>query len=852
MARDEVSTPDLLTCDNEPIHIPGSIQPYGALLALQPGTRVVEQVAGNTTGLLGLSAGEVLGQPAEALLGAENLVRLLAAIQPHDATDRSLPAFRQLVSPAGHVFSAFAYDSEGIEVVEIEPTADAAAGSVVQLLQRMQRDLLGAQTIPDLCQRVVTNIHAATGFDRVMVYRFLPDGSGRVEAEARAEGMEEFLGLHYPASDIPRQARAMYLRQWLRLLPDAHYVPAPLLPALNPSTGKPLNMESSLLRSVSPLHLEYLANMGVAASMSVSIVLNGELWGLIACHHKTPRHLAPDLRMACELFAELVSLRLTSNIFQQTLRDRGATRQILDRMMQGLVQEPDLSRALTTLDPNLLDLVPAKGASLLIGGRAASIGQAPGREQIAGIIAWLETQPDEIFITDRLPELYPPAAEFAHAASGLLAISLLQERGAYILWYLPEFAQSIPWAGNPNKPVTTGSHGTRLTPRGSFDLWTEEMLHRSRPWLSAEIEAATSLRVLLLNVVLRQMAMAATDREKASRQQDLLMAELDHRVKNMLATIQALARQSQASETSIEGFLHSFQGRLQAMSRAHNVLTRSRWESVDLRGLIAEELAPYQGGAGSQAVLRATTEVALRPKSALALCLAIHELATNAGKYGALSVPSGRVEIVWEMTPDPHRELRLDWRESGGPPVTTPKREGFGLKLITNSLAYEIDGSVEINFTAEGVTCHITLPLDEIVLPEDGPAPLAQAMRRGRTGIQDARVLLVEDNAIIAMVMVDALRGMGATVVGPVARLAAGLRVAENEAIDVAILDIDLNGAKVWPLAELLAGRGIPFCFASGYDPALVVPPGLRDRQVLNKPYSMPQLEVVLNQLLGR
>ncbi|MEI6160454.1 MAG: GAF domain-containing protein, partial [Roseococcus sp.] len=285
MADSSATKIDLISCDDEPIHIPGSIQPHGVLLALHPVSHVVEQVAGDTAGLLGASLQDVLGQPAAALLGAEHLERLLASISRREPTDRSLPLFHALVLPAGRQLSAIAYDSEGIPVIELEPIGARHANGVVAVLQGMQRELLGTHALPELCQRVTSTVRAATGFDRVMVYRFLPDGSGVVEAEAREASMEPFLGLHYPASDIPQQARAMYLRRWLRLIPDARYTPAPLLPVLNPSHGKPLDMEQSLLRSVSPIHLEYLANMGVAATMVVSIVVSGQLWGLIACHH---------------------------------------------------------------------------------------------------------------------------------------------------------------------------------------------------------------------------------------------------------------------------------------------------------------------------------------------------------------------------------------------------------------------------------------------------------------------------------------------------------------------------------------------------------------------------------------
>ena len=297
------------------------------------------------------------------------------------------------------------------------------------------------------------------------------------------------------------------------------------------------------------------------------------------------------------------------------------------------------------------------------------------------------------------------------------------------------------------------------------------MRGQSRPWQHAEIEAANTLRVSLHNVVLRQSA--AEEREKATRQQEMLMAELDHRVKNMLATIQSLARQSKAGETTLSGFLRSFDGRLRAMSRAHNVLTASRWTGVDLATMISEELEPYAGGASRQLLVNAGSNVLLRPKAALAMCLAIHELATNAGKYGALSVPGGRVEVDWDGRQRTGDMLVVTWHEHGGPPVHKPARSGFGTKLITTSLSYEIDGDVEMSFPAEGVICRISIPWPQVVESSPAAGHAARPPERPGNGLQGARVLVVEDNAMLAMELVEALEDAGGTVVGPAPRLPA-------------------------------------------------------------------------------
>ena len=385
----------------------------------------------------------------------------------------------------------------------------------------------------------------------------------------------------------------------------------------------------------------------------------------------------------------------------------------------------------------------------------------------------------------------------------------------------------------------------------------------SRPWNPAEIEAAASLRLALLEVVLRRLDAEAQAREEARRRQDLLMAELDHRVKNMLSTIQALVGQSQIGAETLGGFLATFEGRVRAMSWAHSLLTKSRWEGADLRLLIGEEMAPFIGGAAPSVVIAPAAPVMLRPKAALALSRAVHELATNAAKYGALSAPGGCVNIDWHAEQRSGKQpagdqpggqvLVLRWRETGGPEVAEPTRRGFGLTLIESSLSYELGGSVELGFPAEGLTCTVVAPWDQIaspaVLPPPPPQQRAVPVRAMPAVLARARVLVVEDNALLAANIVTGLK-MAAVVVGPVPRLPAAIELAETAEIDVAILDVDLDGTMVWPVADRLVARGIPFLFSTGYEASLVVPPRFGGRPVLNKPFAFRELRGALARLL--
>ena len=318
---------------------------------------------------------------------------------------RSLPLFDVLLLKDGRMLDAIVHEGDGVTILEFERTSATEGGDTGSAMQRLQSHLSGARTVAALLQAVADAVHAVTGFGRVMVYRFLPDGSGCVEAEARDAGVASFLGLHYPAADIPLQARALYLKNWLRLIPDVTYAPAPLQPLVNPTTGRMLDLSLSVLRSVSPIHREYLSNMGVAATMVISMVRHGQLWGMIACHHNQPHHVPARLRVACELFAEMASLMIDPHITAQDMGTRLAARQKLEDLRRQLADQPDLSRALTQLRPNLLDLIPASGASLWFNGQLTSIGEGPTQEQIVDLVAWLGTREEAVFATDQLAAL---------------------------------------------------------------------------------------------------------------------------------------------------------------------------------------------------------------------------------------------------------------------------------------------------------------------------------------------------------------------------------------------------------------------------------------------------------------
>lgn len=501
---------DLTNCDREPIHIPGAIQPHGVLLVLREPSLVICQVSENTQDLLGLPVSQVLGQNLETLLPADQVESTRATLLSGRLEDNNPLKLTLREDGEARVFNGIAHRHHGRLFLELEPLMGQEPkhffGFYHQARGAMSR-LRDAKDLRALCEESVREVRRLTGFDRVVIYRFDADWNGQVVAEDRVETADPHMGLHFPASDIPRQARALYELNLLRIIPAVAYVPARIVSLPEEAAHGPLDMSFCVLRSVSPVHQEYLGNLGAGSSMSISLLQEGRLWGLISCTHLSgARYLPYEVRTACEFVGQFMSSFISSKEGSEDYDQRIRAKSIQGRLLERMTKNPDFASELCLDPPELLELTGAAGAAVYFNGRTTVIGKAPGDEQLQGLIRWLVGRPpsQDVFATSCLLRHYPEAEEFKDVAAGLIAASMSRGRHNYVLWFRPEVVQTVSWGGNPNKPVDLADDQLRLHPRKSFALWKETVRGKSLPWRDYELEAAGELRRSIIDIVLER------------------------------------------------------------------------------------------------------------------------------------------------------------------------------------------------------------------------------------------------------------------------------------------------------------------------------------------------------------
>ncbi len=834
---------NLTNCDREPIHIPGSIQSFGFLIAMSADWLV--QRAANTEQFIDSPASSLLGKPLHDLFlphAIRTLRDRIAMLRGDDAVERVFSV--RLIAEKPPFDVALHFSGKSI-IIECEP-ARGDEIEVSSLIRGMVSRLGSTDGTMPLLREGARQMRLLTGFDRVMVYRFAPDGSGEVVAEALETGIDSFLGLHFPASDIPKQARSLYMRNLFRIIADVGDTPAPVEPVTD---RDPLDLSMSLFRAVSPIHIEYLRNMGVGASLSVSIIVDGKFWGLFACHHYSPRLPSFAERSAAELFGQMFSLLLGTSLRKEMSVYETRARKVADRMLAAAAQESERLNDAQWIGDLVLDAIPADGVGVYIDGEVSMVGLTPSREQFERLVRELNRrEASQVFSTNRISDMLPEASDYSQRAAGLLAIPVSRRPRDFVVLFREEQLRSVRWAGNQEKEIEYGPNGARLTPRKSFEEWSDLVRGEAKAFEDAEMRVAEQLRSTLLEVVLRLTEAASEERRRAGEQQKLLIAELNHRVRNILALIRALMGQSGREANSVAEFVKTLDSRVQSLARAHDQLTTDQWGPARLTDLISTEASAYLSGE-TQRLVCTGPELTITPNAFTVLALVIHELMTTAAKYGALS-DSGTVKVDWHL--DDREDLVINWSESGGPAVLPPTRKGFGTTVIQDSIPHELDGEAQISYKTAGLSARFVIPGRYVAdVLEGGKMTTENSADRKFSGaaIEGKHVLLVEDSALIALDAEDKLRELGAAEVSLAASNGAAARALDGGEIEFAMLDFNLGRETSTPTAEKLARLGIPFVFASGYGGDDTIPEQFADVPVILKPYAVQQIAQALAKL---
>lgn len=834
-----VDQPDLIICDREPIHLLGAIQSFGFLIAVSADW-IVSRASENLVDHLGTTWQDALGQPLAQILPGQALHDIrnrIAYLQGEDSVERLL---RIRLKPDLAEYDVAIHFSQSMIIIEAEPSGTRGHEDIGITVRSMLMRQSQASSMQNFRLNAVRQVRAITGFDRVMLYRFDQDGAGEVVAESVVSRLESFLGLRYPATDIPRQARALYIRNVLRVIADLEDPGVRIMPERD-IEGQPIDLSMSVLRSVSPVHIEYLSNMGVRASLSISVICEGRLWGLIACHHYGPLRPTLEQRTAAELFGRMFSMMLESREREESAGYEQRSRAITDRLMAVVAQDADLLHNPEWIGETIAAAIPNDGVGVYLDGRVSLSGMAPDETQFRALVRDLSTgAASQIVTTDCLSRVHPPAAAYADRAAGMLAIPISRSPRDYVVLFRTEKVRSVRWAGDPQKATEDEANGVRLSPRKSFEAWRQLVQGMGDPFSAAEQRVAEAVRSSLLEVVLLLAEGRESDQARAHERQDLLIAELNHRVRNVLSLVRSLISRTRGSATSYEDFAETLEGRVQALARAHDQLTIKRWGAVEIGPLVRAEANAYLGDNGERIRLSGPN-VLLDPVAFNTLALVLHELITNCAKYGALS-DSGHVDLRWGVDID--GSLLITWRETGGPPVRPPSRKGFGTTIIERSIPYDLGGRARSVYRLTGFEAEFAIPGRYVTLGQGVVSGSVERETESTGPAIDfpANILLVEDSMLIALDIEEALTSLGAQRVTTASTVRQARDAMAEGVIDFAILDINLGAESSLPIAEELEARGVPFVFASGYGDQAQLTDAFADHVVISKPYGRSEI----------
>ncbi len=885
--------PDLTMCDVEPITRLDTVQDFGFLIALTNDWNVV-RVSANLACYWGVEAATVLGKNFSSLItpAAELTLRGLMASIYANGSERVMNC--ALVDNRAP-FDLNIHIVGELVIVEGEPANPDDEQHGMASMRGVIKRLLAADSLEIFHRLTARQVRTLTGYDRVMIYRFDPQGNGEVIAESVRSGIETFIGLHYPASDIPQQARALYLVNPFRIIADVGASTAALLPALSAVTG-PLDMTHCITRSVSPVHLEYLQNMGVKATLSISIIVSGELWGLIVCHHYTPRLPTLAQRTAAELFGTMYSLSLCARLQTNIASEEVRTHALADKLINAIAGNKNLLTDAQWLQDMTRDMIDYDGVAICQAGTIFASGSVPDEGVIRLLIEHLNaTSPSRVFTTDCLASINPAFVEARETAAGVLAIPISRSPRDYILMFRRERMRSIQWGGDPAKSVAADS-SQRLSPRKSFAAFAEIVRGKALPFDIGEQRSAEAVRSAMVEVILRlseahNAALAASDVERRQAVEALREGEkfqaigqlaggIAHDFNNILQQVffgTALLRVSGNTEERrlelldmLDLAAHAARestARLLAFGR-RQVLKPA---AIDLNALIGELAVFLRPSLGLKVDLKLDldSEPCWAMIDAGQLKVAILTMATNArdamlpdgGIFTLQTIHStinrsggAAVECVCINVTDTGHGMSAETLSHIFEPFYTTKQPGMGTGLgLAQVWGFAMQSNASISATSrpgQGTTFSLLMPkLDHVKLVAPPKALPGLAIATIDQPMLGKTILVVEDDGNVADVTISLLANEG-YVTHYAATADEALAILDSgKPIDAVFSDVvmpgSINGVQ---LAAAIRSRHpkIAITLASGYAEFLADGADVGTTEVLGKPYRFTDLTTAL------
>ncbi len=500
---------DSVFCGNLPLHNINSIQDYGCLLILDLSDLSIIQASENSAGLFGLDIQELINTRLSAYMSEQAFGKIERAVK-NGISDKITLVLDFNTSTITSSYHALLHPKQDYLIVELEKIEEFTSRSFTEVFHKIKyitAAIEQAESVQAVCDTVVHELRRLSGFDGVLMYRFDDDWNGTVIAEEKDERLEHYLGQTFPASDVPKQARQLYLKNPYRLIPNREYQPLRLYPVINPVTNSFTDLSDANLRGVAAVHLEYMKNMGINASMSIRVIDNGQLWGLISCHHIETKYLDYELCSVFEWLSDVISARITLILNKEDYVKAQELQEKRVALADQVYAEEHILKGLLKQDgAKLMDIFTATGTVVVLDGRMELRGDTPDKDDLENLMLWLEGKNfAEVFSTDHLSGVYEDAGAYSQMASGLLFIPIDSDKGDFIVCFRPEVVLDIQWGGDPNQAINFDKDGKNYHPRNSFKLWVQTVLQHAAPWTRQELEVASSLRNFLFEFRTKQL-----------------------------------------------------------------------------------------------------------------------------------------------------------------------------------------------------------------------------------------------------------------------------------------------------------------------------------------------------------